>query len=176
MNSGLRILGVYLVGFYSCCSSYLSNAGTNECDQSYMKQTALAQFSGKSHVQALCAFVQVPLWNCTGISILPSCFNFDCFPGRTKLRSATAGLLVVPFVPSKTIDSNRSFAYCAPVAWNHLHKLSPGLCNPTVSLATFKKHLKTFLFVNNNVLLNSTRWQYLLFFLRWHSLHSPLWC
>ena len=78
-------------------------------------------------------------------------------PGRTRLRSATAGLLVVPFVPSKTIGSNRSFAYCAPVAWNHLHKLSPGLCDPTVSLATFKKHLKTFLYVNSDVLLNLTR-------------------
>ena len=44
--------------------------------------------------------------------------------GRTRLRSATAGLLVVPFVPSKTIGSNRSFAYCAPVAWNDLHKRS----------------------------------------------------
>ena len=79
-------------------------------------------------------------------------------PGRTRLRSATAGLLVVPFVPSKTIGSNRSFAYCALVAWNHLHELSPGLCDPTVSLATFKKHLKTFLFVNNDVLLNLYNW------------------
>ena len=68
-------------------------------------------------------------------------------PRRTRLRSATAGQLVVPFVPSKTIGSNRSFAYCAPVTWKQLHKLSPGLCDPTVSLATFKKHLKTFLFV-----------------------------
>ena len=82
---------------------------------------------------------------------------FCHIPGRTRLRSSTAGLLVVPFVPSKTIGSNRSFAYCAPVTWNHLHKLSPGLCDPTVSLATFKKHLKTFLFVNSDVLLNSTR-------------------
>ena len=48
-------------------------------------------------------------------------------PGRKRLRSATAGLLVVPYVPSKTIGSNRSFAYCAPVTWNQLHKLSPGL-------------------------------------------------
>ena len=39
--------------------------------------------------------------------------------------------------------------------------MSPGLCDPTVSLATFEKHLKTFL--NNDFLLNSTRWQYLLF-------------
>ena len=62
----------------SCCSSHLSNAGTCERDQSYTKQTAPAQFSRKSHVQALCAFVQVPPRNCTGISISPSCLNFDC--------------------------------------------------------------------------------------------------
>ena len=83
--------------------------------------------------------------------------SISTVPGRTRLTSATVGLLVVPFVPSKTIGSNRSFTYWAPVAWNHLHKLSLGLCDPTVSFATFKKHLKTLLFVNNDVLLNSTR-------------------
>ena len=61
--------------------------GICERDRSYTKQTALAQFSEKSHVQALCAFVQVPPWNCTGISILPSCFNFDCsWKNKTEIR------------------------------------------------------------------------------------------
>ena len=137
----------------SCRSSYLSNAGTCERDRSYTKQTALAQFSGKSHVQALCAFVH-------GIApdyLSRHLVSTSTVPGRTRLRSATACLLVVLFMPSKTFGSNRSFAYCAPVAWNHLHILSPGLCDLTVSLATFKKNLKTLLFVNIDVLLNSTQ-------------------
>ena len=140
----------------SCCSSHLSDAGTCERDRSYTKQTALAQFSGKSHVYKLCVLSYKCLHGTAPEYLSRHLVSTSTVPGRTRLRSATAGLLVVPFVPSKTIGSNRSFAYCAPVAWNHLHKLSPGLCDPTVSLATVKKHLKTFLFVNNDVLLNLT--------------------
>ena len=78
-------------------------------------------------------------------------------PGRAKLRSASSGLLIVPYVPSKTIGSNRSFSYCAPVAWNRLHILSDGLTDPQISLASFKKQLKTFLFKNGDVLLHSSK-------------------
>ena len=78
-------------------------------------------------------------------------------PGRAKLRSASSGLLIVPYVPSKTIGSNRSFSYCAPVAWNRLHILSVGLSDPHISLASFKKQLKTFLFKNGDVLLHPSK-------------------
>ena len=78
-------------------------------------------------------------------------------PGRAKLRSASSGLLIVPYVPSKTIGSNRSFSYCAPVAWNRLHIQSDGLTDPHISLASFKKQLKTFLFKNGDVLLHPSK-------------------
>ena len=64
----------------------------------------------KSHVQAQCAFVQVPPRNCTGISISPSCFNFDCsWTNKTEIRYRYRRSVGSPFVPSKTIDSNRSY-------------------------------------------------------------------
>ena len=62
------------------------------------------------------------------------------------------------YVPSKTIGSNRSFSYCAPVAWNRLHILSDGLGDPHISLASFKKQLKPFLFKNGDVLLHPSKW------------------
>ena len=62
-------------------------------------------------------------------------------PGRAKLRTASFGLLIVSYVPIKTIDSNRSFSDCAPVAWNRLRILSDGLCDPhyryIISLTSF---------------------------------------
>ena len=80
-------------------------------------------------------------------------------PGRAKLRSASSGLLIVPYVPSKTIGSNRSFSYCATVAWNRLHILSDGLRDPHISLTSLKKkQLKTFLFKNGDVLLHPSKW------------------
>ena len=60
-------------------------------------------------------------------------------------------------VAGKTIGSNRSFSYCAPVAWNRLHILSDGLSDPHISLASFKKQLKTFLFKNGDVLLHPNK-------------------
>ena len=140
----------------SCCSSHLSNAGTCECDRSYTKQTHWLSFP-KRVMYKLCVLLYKCLHGTAPDYLSRHLVSISPVPGRTRLRSTTAGLLVVPFVPSKTIGSNRSFAYCAPVTWNQLHKLSPGLCDPTMSLATFKKHLKTFLYVNNDVLLNSTR-------------------
>ena len=40
--------------------------GMCECVWLYSKQTILAQFSGKNHVQNLCTVVPVPPWNCAG--------------------------------------------------------------------------------------------------------------
>ena len=100
-------------------------------------------------------------------------------PGRTRLRSATAALLVVPYVPSKTAGLNGSFPCVLP--WlginctNCLLVYVTWLCHWQLSESTLK--LLCY-FVNNDVLLKSARWQCLLFqeLIVWHSLHSPLWC
>ena len=63
-------------------------------------------------------------------------------PGRSQLRSAAAGQLVVPFSKTKTLG-NKGFVISAPSTWN---SLSSELHDQTMSLFSFKKHLKTFLF------------------------------
>ena len=62
--------------------------------------------------------------------------------GRAQLRSASSGQLVVPFTRT-VVMGGRNFAYRAPLAWNNL---PPGLRNTSLSLDTFRRHLKTFLF------------------------------
>ena len=62
----------------SRCSSHFSNARTCQCDWPYSKQAAQARLSWKNPVQALCTVLQVPPWNCTGLSISPSCFDLHC--------------------------------------------------------------------------------------------------
>jgi hypothetical protein len=63
--------------------------------------------------------------------------------GRAQLRSASSGQLVVPFTWTVGMGG-RNFAYRAPLAWNNL---LPELRNTSsLSLDTFRRHLKTFLF------------------------------
>ena len=83
--------------------------------------------------------------------------------GRAQLRSASSGQLVVPFTRTVVMWTNgerelayesererervvmggRNFAYRAPLAWNNL---PPELRNTSLSLDTFRRHLKTYLF------------------------------
>ena len=92
----------------------------------------------------LCVLSYKCLHGAAPVYLSPRLVPTSVIPGRTKLRSASSGLLIVPCVPSKTIGSNRSFSYCAPVAWNRLHILSDGLSDPHISLASFKNNLKPF--------------------------------
>ena len=62
--------------------------------------------------------------------------------GRSMLRSASNGLLVVPYTKTKTIGP-RGYYYSGPIAWNSLPRY---LRDDSMSLATFKKCLKTYLF------------------------------
>ena len=63
-------------------------------------------------------------------------------PGRKHLRSAACGQLVVPATQTITIGA-KSFHYAGPLAWNNL---PISLHDREITLPTFKKHLKTFLF------------------------------
>ena len=62
--------------------------------------------------------------------------------GRSQLRSASTGVLFVPRSHTLTIGP-RAFAISAPSAWN---RLPADLRDPSHSLLTFRKKLKTFLF------------------------------
>ena len=70
------------------------------------------------------------------------CTSVASLPGRAHLRSATSGQLVVPSTRTMTLG-NRGFHVSGPVSWNNL---TPQLHDRTISLASFKKFLKTFLF------------------------------
>jgi hypothetical protein len=74
------------------------------------------------------------------------CILVSSLPGRSALRSAASGLLVVPRMRGATAQS-RSFAYVGPSCWNRLpHKLRLELLS--LSLPLFRKRLKTMLFVS----------------------------
>ena len=62
--------------------------------------------------------------------------------GRSQLRSASTGVLFVPRSHTLTIGP-RVFAISAPSAWN---RLPVDLRDPSHSLLTFRKKLKTYLF------------------------------
>ena len=63
-------------------------------------------------------------------------------PGRSALRSADQGDIVVP--SHRTDWIFRSFAVAGPSSWN---ALPVGLRSSSFGLKTFAKHLKTHLFV-----------------------------
>ena len=62
--------------------------------------------------------------------------------GRSQLRSAAAGLLLVPRTWTVTIGP-RAFAVSSPAAWN---SLPASFRDPSISLPSFRKKLKTYLF------------------------------
>ena len=71
------------------------------------------------------------------------CIPVASVPTRSHLRSAAKGDLVVPPTGTKTFG-RRGFSYSGPCAWN---RLPTHIKIGQPSLETFKKHLKTFLFV-----------------------------
>ena len=62
--------------------------------------------------------------------------------GHSQLRSAAAGLLLVPWTWTVSIGP-RAFAVSSPAAWN---TLPAGLHDPSISLPSFRKKLTTYLF------------------------------
>ena len=70
------------------------------------------------------------------------CTSVAAASGRSQLRSASSGQLVVPFTKTKTFG-DRSFSHSAPSFWN---SLSTTLRANDLSLAVFKNKLKTYLF------------------------------
>ena len=60
--------------------------------------------------------------------------------GRSQLRSASSGQLLVPFIKAKTFG-NRGFSFSCPSAWS---KLPSTLKNQNVPLSTFRTQLKAY--------------------------------
>ena len=71
------------------------------------------------------------------------CTLVSSVAGRSHLRSAASGMLVVPACSTKTIGP-RAFAVSGPCSWNNLPVEMRSSNN---SLASFKKELKTVLFI-----------------------------
>jgi hypothetical protein len=77
--------------------------------------------------------------------IAPGCVSDVITPvsaldGRAHLRSATLGLYDLP--RTRTLRGTKAFSVAVPKAWNSLPQ---SICD-IQSAATFKRHLKTYLF------------------------------
>ena len=70
------------------------------------------------------------------------CQPVSSVPGRCHLRSARRGELDFPRVNLSTYGG-RAIAYAGPISWNSLRD---SLKDINLTLQTFKRHLKTFLF------------------------------
>ena len=70
------------------------------------------------------------------------CVAISAIPGRRQLRSATSGQLCVPRTRTMPFGP-RSFKVCGPTIWNNL---PARMKDPSLSLDSFRKLLKTFLF------------------------------
>ena len=70
------------------------------------------------------------------------CVRLANVPGRSNLRSASNGDLLIPRINKGRMGA-RGFSYACPTAWNSLNDY---LKNDTLTFGAFKKQLKTYLF------------------------------
>jgi hypothetical protein len=90
-----------------------------------------------------CTLVYKCLHDMAPVYLSDMCVPVADHSGRSHLRSAAVGNLIVPATRTKTIGPH-GFYFSGPSAWNNL---SAELKDKTLSLTCFKKQLKTFLFV-----------------------------
>ena len=91
----------------------------------------------------LCVFAFKCLNNLAPPYLSTYCAPVASFSGRSMLRSAAAGELVVPAYRTSSFG-RRAFAITCPTAWN---SLPSELHRPGISLRVFKEQLKTVLFM-----------------------------
>ena len=91
----------------------------------------------------LCCVVYKCLHGLGPAYLTQQCIPVASEPARSHLRSSAKGDLVIPPTRTKTLG-RRGFYYAGPFAWN---RLPTHLKIGQPSLATFKKCLKTFLFL-----------------------------
>jgi len=94
----------------------------------------------------VCAQVYKCLHNMTPGYLSTLCQSVSSVPGRRHLRSARRSELDFPHVNLATYG-RRVFAYAGPTTWN---SLPDSLKKITLTLQTFKRHLKTFYFLHTS--------------------------
>ena len=90
----------------------------------------------------LCSTVYKCLHDAAPTYLSEFCVRVSSQAGRSQLRSAAAGDLLIPSTRTVTIGS-RGFSVAGPVAWN---SLPMDLKDGTLTFPVFKKLLKTHLF------------------------------
>ena len=122
-------------------SSYFNSSPCQAFDE---WSTSLVERCIEDPVQTSC-FWHFNVENDVTPSYLASC----CIPvasviGRSCLRSAASSDFLVPACSTRTLGP-REFAVSCPASWN---SLPPYIRVPGISLATFKKKLKSYLFTD----------------------------
>ena len=92
-----------------------------------------------------CAFSRVGAFTGRLLHTCLNCIPVSSIAGRSHLRSAASGDLFIPATNTVTIGP-RAFAVACPAAWN---SLPSELHDKSMSLMTFRKKLKTYLFKIN---------------------------
>ncbi len=90
----------------------------------------------------LCTYTHRCLNGNAPVYLSTYCLPVAHFTGRSHLRSASTGTLLVPVSTTQTFGP-RAFAVSCPSAWN---ALPAELRNPNINYAIFRKKLKTHLF------------------------------
>src|SRR6218665_1742098 len=97
---------------------------------------------------------KLSFWLCSSIPQSSHCIKVSSIHSRSTLRSSARGHLVVP--RSRTsIAQSRSFAIVGPSNWNKLLQSLRDLF--PISSYQFRKHLKTSLFVSEDIDLGQER-------------------
>ena len=126
----------------SCSSFDYAASSHQQCRKRDSHHAALAWCSCEDNFQAVLARSSVS----SGVgSALPDPVYFtpvSSIVGRSHLRSAVTGTVFVPRSLTSTIGP-RAFAVFSPSAWN---SLPVDLPDPGLSLLTFRRRLKTYLF------------------------------
>jgi len=81
------------------------------------------------------------------------CVPMEDVRGRSRLRSASTGCILLPRRGVQTSTGQRSFAYNGPAVWNSL----PPALRENMSLATFETKQKTYLLRRSQRLSKTTR-------------------
>ena len=93
----------------------------------------------------LCVLARWCIHGSAPSSLSKYCIPVSSIAGRSHLHSAASGDLFIPAMNTVTIGP-RAFAVACPAAWN---SLPPELHDKSLSLMTFRKKLKTYLFQIN---------------------------
>ena len=161
-RQGPRSFEAELLQWAPCQSTGLSYGSTVLFDACYC-QTRILQLPWKSHASdairrqlhwldiservrfKVCVLARRCIHGSAPSYLSKYCIPVSSIAGRSHFRSAASGDLFIPTTNTVTIGP-RAFAVACPAAWN---SLPPELHDKSMSLNTFRKKLKTYLFKIN---------------------------